>query len=68
MQIFWDELENYFQSSDERDMIKFVRSEHFGEVLEQYNVIMNEHKMGQSDAMKWFRNKMTDVSNKIDWF
>lgn len=67
-QVFWDSLEQYFWKSDERDMYKFIMSNQFGLVLEEYEKIMREHKMGQAGVMKWFRDKLSEVSGVFDWF
>lgn len=67
-QKFWDELEGYFQSSDERDMCKFVSSEQFNKVIIEFDEIMNHHNLGQAGNMKWFRDKLTEISKNFDWF
>lgn len=65
---FWDSLEKYFWKSDERDMYKFICSDQFGYVLDEYKRIMNEHKTELTFIMQWFRDKLSEVSNNFDWF
>lgn len=67
-QSFWDSLDKYFWKSDERDMYKFVCSNQFGYVLDEYKKIMNEHKTELSFIMKWFRDKLSEMSVNFDWF
>lgn len=67
-QSFWNSLDKYFWKSDERDMYKFICSNQFGCVLDEYKRIMNEHKTELTFIMQWFRDKLSVVSTNFNWF
>ena len=67
-QVFWDMLEPYFGKSDERDMYKFIISDQFSYVMDEFKKVMIEHKTELTFIIKYFRDKLSEVSKDFDWF
>lgn len=67
-QKFWEVLEHCFWKSDERDMYKFVMSDQFAYVIQEFKKIMHNNKMGMAGIMQWFRDKLSEASKDFNWF
>lgn len=67
-QMFWDYLDCYFEKTDERDMVKFIRSNECLTIMKKYGQSICENRSIQYENIINLRNELDKLSKQYPWF